>query len=147
MTFVLKTPIRETNSLAKDISDPDRRLIAEIHEHLSKHGDAVKDIAFEVDDARAVYQRAVAKGALSIQEPATRHEEKLGEVTTAVIRTYGDTTHTLVEKSKYKGVFLPGYRTVGPEDPIEKYLPRISLDAIDHCVGNQDWDEMENACD
>jgi 4-hydroxyphenylpyruvate dioxygenase len=23
----------------------------------------------------------------------------------------------------------------------------VNLEAIDHCVGNQDWDEMENICD
>lgn len=33
------------------------------------------------------------------------------------------------------------------KDRTGKYLPNIGLQVIDHCVGNQDWDEMEAACD
>jgi 4-hydroxyphenylpyruvate dioxygenase len=32
-----------------------------------------------------------------------------GEVVLAAIKIYGDTIHTFVERSKYKGVFLPGF--------------------------------------
>jgi 4-hydroxyphenylpyruvate dioxygenase len=32
-------------------------------------------------------------------------------------------------------------------DPLSKLLPTVQLSHIDHCVGNQDWDEMENICD
>jgi 4-hydroxyphenylpyruvate dioxygenase len=71
-----------------------------------------------------------------------------GSVRLATIRTYGDTTHTLIEKSTYKGIFLPTYAPVAMvSDPLSKFLPKIRLEAIDHCVGNQDWDEMENICD
>ena len=31
-------------------------------------------------------------------------------------QTYGDTTHTFVERQNYKGLFLPGYRNA-PESP------------------------------
>ncbi|KAL8696714.1 MAG: hypothetical protein Q9201_007521 [Fulgogasparrea decipioides] len=144
--FVMRAPIREVNAYEENTSDSEKRLLAEVHAHLSKHGDAVKDIAFEVDDARAVYHRAVGKGAVSVQEPMTLQDE-FGQVTTAIIRTYGDTTHTLVEKTGYHGVFMPGYQTIKVVDPIQKHLPPISLEAIDHCVGNQDWDEMQVVCD
>lgn len=33
------------------------------------------------------------------------------------------------------------------QDPSSKYLPSVSLEVVDHCVGNQDWNEMDNACD
>jgi len=33
-----------------------------------------------------------------------------GSVTFATVQTYGDTTHTLVERSNYTGLFLPGYK-------------------------------------
>jgi len=42
---------------------------------------------------------------------------------------------------------LPGYRAITTIDPISKYLPSTCLLQIDHCVGNQDWNEMDNACD
>jgi 4-hydroxyphenylpyruvate dioxygenase len=63
----------------------------------------------------------------------------------ATIRTYGDTTHTLIERTNYHGAFLSAYRAVDQVDPLSAYLPQISLEAIDHCVGNQDWNQMNAA--
>ncbi|KAL9630864.1 MAG: hypothetical protein Q9204_004504 [Flavoplaca sp. TL-2023a] len=146
VTFVICAPLRDRHNLEKDTSESEKQLLTEIHTHLAKHGDAVKDVAFEVNDARAVYHRAMKNGAVSVQEPATRRDE-CGDVTTAIIRTYGDTTHTLVEKNDYKGMFMPGYRAINQTDPIQNYLPQISLEAIDHCVGNQDWGHMQAICD
>lgn len=54
--------------------------------------------------------------------------------------------HTLIEKHNYQGAFLPGYRAIHEVDPLSKYLPAVNLEVIDHCVGNQDWNEMDNAC-
>ena len=43
---------------------------------------------------------------------------------------------------------MPGYRTeAAGQDAINKYLPTIDLEAVDHCVGNQDWDEMDAVCE
>ena len=28
----------------------------------------------------------------------------------AVVQTYGETTHTFIERGNYKGLFLPGYK-------------------------------------
>lgn len=78
--------------------------------------------------------------------PQTLQDEH-GTVRLATICTYGDTTHTLVDRASYKGAFLPGYRSETAQDPIAAYLPEISLEAIDHCVGNMDWDGMEAVCE
>jgi 4-hydroxyphenylpyruvate dioxygenase len=100
-----------------------------------------------VDNLDAIYSAAVSAGAESISAPQTVSDQH-GSVRLATIKTYGDTTHTLIEKADYTGVFLPGYRAeAGVNDPLSKFLPQIKLEAIDHCVGNQDWDEMENVCD
>lgn len=117
-----------------------------MQEHLTQHGDAVKDVAFEVDDVEAVYNAAVKNGARSVSEPV-RSEDGDGYVILATVATYGDTTHTLVERHGYRGAFLPGYRAATEVQMREDSLPKVTLDAIDHCVGNQDWDEMEEACD
>jgi 4-hydroxyphenylpyruvate dioxygenase len=116
----------------------------EIHKHISKHGDGVKDIAFQVDDAVAVWEKAVAKGARSIEEPHILKDED-GELVVAVISTYGDTTHTLIDRSRYRGDFMPGYVRVTEEDPINQYLPKVDVTEIDHCVGNQPWDGLDSA--
>ncbi|OCK76946.1 4-hydroxyphenylpyruvate dioxygenase [Lepidopterella palustris CBS 459.81] len=146
VTFVLTSPLR-CLAQGSRFSAEDQALLKEIHAHQERHGDAVKDVAFEVDSVDAVYAQAVRSGAESISSPRILSDEN-GSVKVATIKTYGDTTHTLVEKSDYCGVFLPGYR---PEpitkDPLSRFLPQVQLEVIDHCVGNQDWDEMENVCD
>lgn len=93
-----------------------------------------------------LFHAAVAAGAKPISSPATT-SDKQGSVKRATIQTYGDTTHTLVERKNYRGPFLPGYRTETAQDPLNKYLPVVNLEAIDHCVGNQDWDEMDAVCE
>jgi len=143
--FVFMSPLRAIANLEHNTSEHDRKLVAEIHKHLEQHGDAVKDVAFEVDDVRAIYSNAIAQGAASVKAPECIQDEN-GSVYLATIKTYGDTTHTFVERQTYTGVFLPGYRAVDYEDPIEQFLPKINIDVIDHCVGNQDWYEMDNAC-
>jgi 4-hydroxyphenylpyruvate dioxygenase len=100
-----------------------------------------------VDNVEAVYQQAVEQDAISVQPPRKTYDDD-GSVTTAIIRTYGDTTHTLISRDSYHGVFLPGYRSIPSTkvDPLQKLLPSVHLEAIDHCVGNQDWGAMEAAC-
>ncbi|KAI5858155.1 4-hydroxyphenylpyruvate dioxygenase [Tricharina praecox] len=142
VTFVLTSPLRSPS--AEDISDEDRVLLREMNAHLAAHGDAVKDVAFEVDDVNAVYSEAVANGAVGLSAPRIE-SDKDGEVVMATVKTYGDTTHTLVERRGYRGPFLPGYRKSTRTVP--SLLPEVKLEAIDHCVGNQDWGEMEDACD
>lgn len=145
-TFVLKAPLREVDEVEDDTPEAERDLLIEIQAHLSKHGDAVKDVAFEVDDVRGVYYQAIEKGAIGVQKPATISDE-FGKVTTAIIGTFGDTNHTLIEKTGYRGPFMPGYRPVEGEDSIQKYLPQVSFEDIDHCVGNQDWGGMQDVCE
>lgn len=150
--FVLTSPIKSYSCLADDdeqISTEDRELLKDIYEHLEKHGDAVKDVAFEVDDVEGVYRNAVEQGAVSVQPPRrVLDKNRYGSVTTAIIRTYGDTTHTLISRHSYDGVFLPGYMPIPASkvDPLQRLLPTVTLSAIDHCVGNQDWGAMEEAC-
>ncbi|KAI0395939.1 4-hydroxyphenylpyruvate dioxygenase [Xylariaceae sp. FL0594] len=150
--FVFTSPIRSYAHLPADepISEEEAALLKEMHDHLERHGDAVKDVAFEVDDVQAIYEHAVSGPdgfAASVQPPRViRGNGKEGEVTTAVIRTYGDTTHTLISRRNYNGPFLPGFVARDPA-PSSVKLPPIDLVRIDHCVGNQDWDEMVAACE
>ena len=145
-TFVFVSPLRGVASLDETIAKKDRQLVQDIHDHLEKHGDAVKDVAFEVDNAQAIYDIAISRGAHGVQKPISIRSDTDGEIVSAIVKTYGDTTHTLVERSRYRGVFMPGYQPVKSPDPIADYLPNIRFDAIDHCVGNQGWDELEAIC-
>ncbi|KAJ8312225.1 hypothetical protein KUTeg_009598 [Tegillarca granosa] len=119
---------------------------AEMGDHLVKHGDGVKDISFEVEDLDAIFKMAVKKGAVVVQKPWEESDDN-GTIRFAVIQTYGDTTHTLVERSKYKGFFLPGYKPSTYMDPLCKLLPEVGLEFIDHIVGNQPNEEMVPVAD
>lgn len=144
--FVLTSPIQSLES-TENIGMAEKTKLQEMYKHLEAHGDGVKDVAFQVDDVHAVYNFAVAQGATSIQLPISVHDKLDGEITTAVIKTYGDTTHTLVDRSKYRGSFLPGFRSCNEKDPLEMYYPTVSIEVIDHFVGNQDWEGMEAVCE
>jgi 4-hydroxyphenylpyruvate dioxygenase len=104
------------------------------------------DVAFEVDSVNDLFEAATAAGAKVINPPNVLKDEN-GSVSMCTLQTYGDTVHTLINRKLYKGPFLPGYRAEKASDPISKLLPRVNLEAIDHCVGNQDWNEMEAACE
>lgn len=143
VTFLLTSPL-QTPEQAED--EHDRKLLTEIADHLRKHGDAVKDVAFEVDNVEDVYHQAVANGAVTVSTPQST-KDKDGIVKTATIKTYGETTHTLVERRGYHGVFMPGFKAPKEKtDPLDAYLPKVTLEAVDHCVGNQDWNAMEDVC-
>ncbi|PNG97750.1 4-hydroxyphenylpyruvate dioxygenase [Streptomyces malaysiensis] len=108
-------------------------------EHVAEHGDGVIDLAVEVPDARAAYAYAVEHGASGIEEPHELKDEH-GTVVVASIRTYGDTRHTLVERTGYDGPYLPGYEEA---EPIVEPVARRNFQAIDHCVGNVELGRMD----
>ena len=111
----------------------------EVAAHVAQHGDGVRDMAFWVDDARDAWAKAVERGATSVQEPTELRDEH-GTVVIAAIRTYGDTIHSIVQRSGYTGVFLPGFRAA--ENP---YQPEpVGLKYVDHCVGNVELGQMNH---
>ncbi|QKG83609.1 4-hydroxyphenylpyruvate dioxygenase [Kroppenstedtia pulmonis] len=103
---------------------------------VKKHGDGVKDIALRVEDVEKAYKEAVSRGGIPIMEPQ-EHSDEQGRVKTAIIGTYGDTIHTLVEREEYHGLFLPGYQAAELNIPYQS----AGLVGIDHVVGNVE--EME----
>ncbi|MFW6693475.1 4-hydroxyphenylpyruvate dioxygenase [Streptomyces sp. MAR4 CNX-425] len=122
-------------SVIKPATDRGRALAA----HVAEHGDGVVDLALEVPDARAAYAHAVAQGATGIEEPYELKDEH-GTVVLAAIATYGETRHTLVERTGYDGPYLPGYAAAAPlvEPPA-----RRTFQAVDHCVGNVELGKMD----
>ena len=129
--FVFKTPLNPSGH-------------EEWYKEYALHGDGVKDVAFTVDDAAGIYKKAVERGATSVKEPYELKDEN-GSVIMASVKTYGDTTHTFVQRNEYKGKFLPGFKDHFLTEPYNKVMPQPELQFIDHCVGNQPDGEMEPA--
>ena len=111
---------------------------------LETHGDGIKDVAFTVDDAAGIYNKAVERGAKSVKAPETLKDEH-GSVIVASVQTYGDTIHTFVQRVDYTGPFLPGFKDHHLKEVYNKIMKPTSLEFIDHCVGNQPDLEMEAA--
>lgn len=116
--------------------DPD----SEISHHIRKHGDGVRDIAFQVEDADFAFHEAIERGA----EPATHPRDlrdQHGTARHAAIKTYGDTIHSLISYKDYKGPFLPGF--VERRSPAEE----VGIVRIDHIVGNVELGRMNTWAD
>src|SRR3990170_3117320 len=80
----------------------------EIAEHVTKHGDGVKDIAFAVDDVTSAWRETTTRGARSAMEPTELPGDK-GTLRRSAIHTYGEVIHSFVDRSGYHGTFAPGY--------------------------------------
>ena len=106
----------------------------EIGLHGARHGDGVKVIALSVPDVEHAYREATARGATGVREPWEETDEG-GTIRFAQIATYGETLHTFVDRSGYKG-FRPGYT------PRERSAGDVGLLAIDHVVGNVELGAM-----
>jgi 4-hydroxyphenylpyruvate dioxygenase len=111
-----------------------------ISDHVRRHGDGVRDIAFHVEDADAAFAEAVARGASPVLAPRDEADSH-GAVRHAAVATYGDTIHSFLSYRDYRGPFLPGFeaRAVPGRD--------AGLLRIDHMVGNVGLGEMNRWAD
>jgi 4-hydroxyphenylpyruvate dioxygenase len=107
-------------------------------DHHRRHGDGVLDVALEVPDVDKCVAHAKKTGATVLTEPHDETDEH-GTVRTATIKAYGDTTHSLVDRSRYHGPYLPGYVARTSRTPEH----RPAFVALDHVVGNVDLGDMD----
>ncbi len=126
--FVFRGPVRPGTALGARVAE---------------HGDGVIDLALEVGSAEDAYRYAVAHGARGIEEPHIEEDEH-GKVVLAAIGTYGDTRHSLVERSGYAGSYLPGFEAA---PPMTEPAQRPAFTEIDHCVGNVELGKMDEWVD
>ena len=112
---------------------------SEVATHVARHGDGVHDVALGVPDAETAFRAAVERGARGVVDPA-EDKDQHGIVRYAAIATYGETIHSLVDRSAYDGPYWPGYAAwQAVPDP----LPPVGLEAIDHVVGNVELGKMD----
>lgn len=123
ITLVLASPLSEQSPL---------------NDHLQVHGDAVKSIALLVDDAGETYDHAMENGAISVQEPVLIPDD-FGVVTVGTVKLHGDTDLTFLERHKYEGVFMPGYKSFQSHLAV----PPTGLTEVDHIVANLPQSHLE----
>lgn len=122
VNFIFTTPMHSDNPIS---------------EHIKKHGDGVKVLAFVVDDATKSYHDTVGRGAKGVIEPQKMTDEH-GEVVISAIQTYGEVIHKFVERNNYTGAFLPGFDAKKPNMEVKP----LGFKYIDHCVGNVELGDM-----
>ena len=111
-------------------------------EHHAKHGDGVVDIALEVPDVDRCVAQARRMGATVIDEPQDVTDEH-GTLRFASIATYGETRHTLVDRSGYSGPYWPGYVERTSTYQKRDGVPKRLFQALDHIVGNVELGKMD----
>jgi len=151
VNFVLTTPLSPEHPAA---------------EHIKQHGDGVRDIAFQVEDADHAFNESIKRGATAVTQPRDLGDEN-GQVRHAAIATYGDTIHSFFSyqdardikrtsngngdtnpksqipnpKYRYTGIFLPGF------EPQEVAGEETGIQLVDHIVGNVELGKMNYWCD
>jgi 4-hydroxyphenylpyruvate dioxygenase len=112
-------------------------------DHHRRHGDGVVDLALEVPDVDRCVAHARTEGATVLTEPHDVSDEH-GTVRTAAIAAYGETRHTLVDRSRYAGPYLPGYVERRSSYQRRAGAPKRLFQAVDHCVGNVELGRMDH---
>jgi len=82
------------------------------------------------------------QGARILDAPHDVSDEH-GIVRLASIATYGETRHTLVDRSRYTGPYLPGYVTRRSATARPAGAPKRYFQALDHVVGNVELGRMD----
>ncbi|MEA5489204.1 4-hydroxyphenylpyruvate dioxygenase [Pseudanabaena sp. CCNP1317] len=112
-----------------------------ISQSIMKHGDTVAIVALEVLDVVKAYNQAVSHGAISYIPP-TEQDDEHGVFKFASVHVYGDVLIKFVDRSKYSGVFAPGFVECSTTTSNS-----VGLKHIDHVVGNVEQGEMDRWCD
>jgi len=97
-----------------------------IRDHVARHGNGVRDIAFKVKDVATSLEHARKTGAKVIREIDAR-----GTFIGGSIAVYGDTLHTFIERHDTH-TFAPGYHNVAGGIEADE----IQFMMIDHLVAN-----------
>ena len=109
----------------------------EVSRHCALHGDGVKAIALAVGDVEAAIRETRARGATVVKPPIAEEDED-GTVVTGEIKYAGDCVLRFVDRSNYRGQFMPGFDRVEAAG-----ASPVGFAAIDHIVTNVYVGEMD----
>src|SRR5579859_5893606 len=117
-------------------------------DHHRAHGDGVTDLPLSVPDVDKCVAHARRQGATILAEPRDESDEH-GTVRIAAIAAYGDTRHTLIDRTRYHGPYLPGY--VAAQTAVRRSEGDAEggggwglFQAVDHAVGNVELGKMDD---
>ncbi len=109
---------------------------SEIGKHFQVHGDGVRDISINVFDLGEALDDINSRGVI---KPGKRVDVKNGNGTlsSSVISSYGETLHSLVDRSEYSDTVPPGFEHVDSD------AKDMGIKRTDHVVGNVEDAKMD----
>jgi len=109
------------------------RYPSDVSDFVGRHGDGVRDLALSVDNAAAVGEQAMAAGAEAMPSRNGGWDR--------VIKGFGDTVHSLVERSA--PTMPAAQRSERNGDAQHSAEPSVNLLSIDHCAVSVEAGERE----
>ena len=140
----LETGMRDRMSVVMEQGDIRLVLTSGLHpespitRHAALHGDAVKDVAFTVENVELAFESAVRRGAKPVAEPVVREDEH-GRLVRATIGAPGETVHSLVERRDYTGAFFPGYEAIVDAPRVRP----VGLTEVDHVAVSMEQGQLD----
>lgn len=121
---------RLTHSHGDSDAEPGRagNILYDVRPHYSV--DSACNVCFEVEDVERSSESLRARGC-DLLVPPTRVRDDSGLVTYSVVKSVvGNVCHTLVDTSRYRGPFLPGFSEIGTETEEDARCPVTHFDHV-----------------
>lgn len=102
--------------------------------------DSVFNVAFEVKNIDSCLKRLNQQGVTFTKSLRTIHDGE-GFIKTCMVKScVGDIHHTLIERTNYSGIFLPGFTPASDSDNINYTTTDPMLECFDHVALAVDMD-------
>lgn len=104
--------------------------------------DSACNVCFEVEDVERSSESLRARGC-DLLVPPTRVHDDGGHVTYSVVKSIvGNVCHTLVDRSRYRGPFLPGFTEVGTGAEEDTRCPVTHFDHVTYACPRRSTAEV-----
>lgn len=130
--------ILKNGDVIMEIKSPNQPNNKKFNNFLSQHGDTLKSVTIEVDNINSLYKKSLEVNAKIVEKPFIT-EDDYGKVEQMSILMFGNILYRFVDKTNYKGIFLPGYNSNIEKDSVEynmdtmrNFLEKPSFKKIDH---------------
>ncbi|KAM9336917.1 4-hydroxyphenylpyruvate dioxygenase-like protein [Symphorus nematophorus] len=124
------SPEPQRISVEKYTQDLSTRCLYDFSPHYAV--DTVSNVCFEVEDVERSFKALRHLGCSFLVPPTTVHDDS-GHVTYSVVKSIvGNVCHTLIDRSKYEGDFLPGFDVIEKDCSLEEEDMSCPITHFDH---------------
>lgn len=117
-------------TVGKYSQDSSTRCLYDVSPHSSV--DTACNVCFEVQDVERSFNALRYQGCSFLVPPTTVRDES-GHVTYSVVKSIvGNVCHTLIDRTKYEGSFLPGFDAIGKDCSSEEDDTSCPITHFDH---------------